>query len=38
MWTLKDGEAYVYHKGRWLHECYLDFIISYEEEKNYGNP
>lgn len=32
MWTLKDGEAYVYHKGRWLHECHLDWIYGFTNE------
>lgn len=33
MWTLKDGEAYFWVEGAWLHECYYDFICGFKEFK-----
>jgi hypothetical protein len=35
MYTLIDEEAFYLVEDNWLHECYIDFILGWKEEKSY---
>lgn len=32
----EDQEAYFLEEGYWVHECLIDYIFGYKEERNYG--